>query len=156
MAVSLAALGFYYARDGQWTVYKHNPDWASLAVHLRQQGRANGAPHAVFVTVEPLELFYYLPGSREVERPRRSTLLPADLSDQNAPAIAIEATDRTQPCEVAVSSSLQRFYLLDNRYWTQEFDTVLETLQRDSRCQTAEVTSFKGLDLYAVRVLPAP
>jgi 4-amino-4-deoxy-L-arabinose transferase-like glycosyltransferase len=42
LAVSAAATGAYFAKSEQWTVYKQNPDWRSVARHLDRE-RAAGA-----------------------------------------------------------------------------------------------------------------
>jgi hypothetical protein len=52
------------------------------------------------------------------------------------------------PCDVAMTANLDSFYLLQNIYWPDGFDDVLENITADGRCQLTEIKSFRALSVH--------
>jgi hypothetical protein len=60
---SVFVLAAFHSRREEWTVYKPNPDWRSVARTLAAEQPTASAPFLVFSTTPLNELEYYLPGT---------------------------------------------------------------------------------------------
>lgn len=136
VVLGVASFAAYTARPGQWTVYKHNPDWQSMTRHLRAE-IADPARVRLFAATGLDDIDYYvrrdLPGVRSV----------ATFShDQLRRWLDGEA--------------LATLYLVHNVYWRGQFSRALAELRAAPRLRQTGVQRFRGIELYTFAVLDPP
>ena len=153
----------YFRRDEEWTVYKPNPDWRSAARYLEgainaSSDRSSG-PMAIFAVVPPLELTYY--NSRFINIWLGLVKGQDVLTGEEARAhweiysIGPDYLKNFEKFYDALSrTGAHAFYLIHNKYWSGEFESVFNNLMKDPRVQYQSIQSFKGIDIHEFKTVP--
>jgi Dolichyl-phosphate-mannose-protein mannosyltransferase len=145
---SVVALGTSLARGDEWTVYKPKPDWRSAAAYLEQELRDTRRRYPVFSPIIADELLYYARGELHPELAMPTPYRHSGEMSANSWLDLRYPKPTDNPCDVAMTANLDSFYLLQNIYWPDGFDDVLENITADGRCQLTEIKSFRALSVH--------
>lgn len=133
VVIGAASYGAFLYKSDTWTVYKQNPDWRSASRYLNEQRNLPEKAVIVGFTVAD-DLVYYL--RREAKGPHpKVTLYDAEGFERMLSVDGVRA-----------------FYLIHNRYWEGAFNEVFQRLKDDKRFSLVNSRSFKGLDVYTLRL----
>ncbi len=165
--LSAFTLKEFFSRDEEWTVYKPNPDWRSAARYLESglndtsNGSSNGSSGrlTIFAVVPPLELSYYNSrftntwlGISELDDIRAGEAGRAFWDIYSIGPAYLKNFERFH--DALSRTGAQGFYLINNKYWTGEFDRVFKNLINDSRLQYQSIQSFKGIEIHKFKSAP--
>jgi mannosyltransferase len=154
VAGTLCALGLFLTKGDQWTVYKPNADWRSMAEYLGGELQATKGKFRLFASSPAPELTYYDPRIDEVGPSAQGGYNPITALG-GASRIRVRPRPPADICNQAVADEQETFYLVDNRYWG-ELSPALNGVNADPRCSIVETRHWKGLDLYKIRTTSTP
>ncbi len=160
MVFCLVALGAYFARLDQWTVYKPNPDWRAVAEYLDDQ-RVRAAGPLVAYTGDPaLTLLYYRPWIIPVGMAATAPhgRIAADRERvPGEPVVELRSLGEAgDVCAELVAKQAWGMVLLFHDSALGQRDEVLARLGRSDRCWFVEQRIFKSVEVYRFGVAGAP
>lgn len=128
IAVSVASTAAFLQKDGQWTVFRPNPDWQSAARFLASQNE--GPQHLLLLGgVQLADFMFYLSKQWPEPQPRVLEYTPQRLERYRRDGRAVQIV------------------LVRNPFWKGDIDAKVARFQRNPRLEFTTLTSFKAVDL---------
>jgi len=132
-----------------WTVYKQKPDWQSAAAWLAGEYRDSGGGLFILHTT-PGEALDYGYSRLLASMPRRGAgVLPASL-----PHGRMGEYNEESFAAFLGQYRLKRVYLIHERTWSQNFASLMASLEASPRLAPAGKGAFRDLDIYRFDVRP--
>ena len=130
VASTVVVLGVSLARGDEWTVYKPKPDWRSAATYLDEELRDTRQRSPVFSPIFADELLYYARGSAHPELAAPTPYRHSGEMSAHSWLDLRYTAPWHNPCDVAMTTHVDGFYLLQNIYWTEAMTTCSRTSPR--------------------------
>jgi hypothetical protein len=171
MVGAALVLAAFRGKPDDWTVYKPNPDWRTVAREIGNE-RAVTTERLTILSTTPLkELVYYMPGSSECPWPPKATEPRQDTTsfkgtlarrfarsptltcgtDGSATNRLYEVNDSTARWvdEVRTFEAGARVILIVNHYWRGQTPALLDALRSSGR-SVRVIARAKGLEVLSL------
>lgn len=155
---SSIALIEYERKTDEWTVYRPNPDWRACAGYLESEIKNSGEPLQIGATSPASVLIYYGLWFKDY------TQLAPNLWFESRSGTDTQAKPRLLVCyfensnikdayEILSAKGPRIFYLIEDIYWSENFDNLLKVLTHDPRFSFLESRSFRSLKVFKFRII---
>jgi 4-amino-4-deoxy-L-arabinose transferase-like glycosyltransferase len=144
---SWALLNLYVTKSDTWTVYKQNPDWRSAARYFGNEILNSNGNMFILTTTPGEALDYSYSRFLKSEMKQMAGNLPATL-----PHGRMDIYDEKKFIAFLARFGFTRFYLIHELTWSQNFESLLRSLQGSPAFEASGKAGFKDLDIYQFRV----
>ena len=138
-----ALLNLWIVKADLWTVYKPKNDWRAAAQYLSTEIQAGSTPLRIFATAPASALVYY--NRRFIELPGADE---ADHSDMHALIKYVSKNDERSIVERLRRQHAETCYFIEDRYYENGFNDLLNALRNDRGLQPLEERTFKGVRVF--------
>ncbi len=144
-----ALVNLYIVKTHTWTVYKQNPDWRPAAVWLSGEYRDTRGNLFILHTTPGEALDYSYRRMLESMPRQGSGVLPREL-----PHGRMSEYNEETFVSFLREYRLERIYLIHELAWSQNFPSLMASLESSPALVPAGKAVFKGLDIYRFDVRP--